>query len=423
MTQTPAGLAPHPHRSYRYYDLVMAAFVTVLLCANLIGAAKVAQVGGFTFGAGVLFFPISYVFGDVLTEVYGYARARKVVWAGFGALAFASFMSWATLAFPPAPGWPHQAAYETVFGGTPRIVLASLVAYFCGEFCNSYVLAKMKLATGGRLLWSRTIGSTIVGEAVDSAVFYPLAFLGAWETDLVVRVMVSNYFLKVAWEVVMTPFTYRVVNFLKRAESEDYFDREHRLHAVLARDLAFPGRAFHPGLGDSSRAGHASGRARVLGSPGAAQGRLVPPHVQLVYPLVFFLLALDVLAHCRLIAPHRGHEVPAGPKVLARVVLPSPEVRPRDVDRALPLHVAHHLRDRVLRRDRHQHVHVVGHQVAFLHATRLLLRKPPEHSPEVFSQLSVQRLASVLRDEHHVVLALPVVCARVSTSSSGRSSR
>jgi uncharacterized integral membrane protein (TIGR00697 family) len=223
MIPTPA--APHPDRSYRYYDLVMAAFVTVLLCANLIGAAKVAQVGGFTFGAGVLFFPISYVFGDVLTEVYGYARARKVVWAGFGALAFASFMSWATLAFPPAPGWPHQAAYETVFGGTPRIVLASLVAYFGGEFCNSYVLAKMKLATRGRLLWSRTIGSTVVGEAVDSAVFYPLAFLGTWDTELVLRVMVSNYLLKVVWEAVMTPVTYRVVNFLKRAESEDYFDR------------------------------------------------------------------------------------------------------------------------------------------------------------------------------------------------------
>ena len=225
MTDAPAASAPHPRRSYRYYDLVMAAFVTVLLCANLIGAAKVAQVGGFTFGAGVLFFPISYVFGDVLTEVYGYARARKVVWAGFGALAFASFMSWATLAFPPAPGWPHQAAYETVFGATPRIVLASLVAYFCGEFCNSYVLAKMKLLTGGRQLWSRTIGSTIVGEAVDSLVFYPAAFLGVWTSDLVLRVMVANYLLKVGWEIVMTPMTYRVVNWLKRAESEDYFDR------------------------------------------------------------------------------------------------------------------------------------------------------------------------------------------------------
>lgn len=214
-----------PRRSYRYYDLVMAAFVTVLLCSNLIGAAKVAQLGGFTFGAGVLFFPISYVFGDVLTEVYGYARARKVVWAGFSALAFASLMSWAVLAFPPAEGWPHQPAYETVFGATPRIVFASLIAYFCGEFCNSFVLAKMKLRTEGRYLWARTIGSTIAGEAVDSVIFYPLAFLGVWSTPLVLKVMLSNYVLKVLWEAVMTPFTYRVVNFLKRAESEDYFDR------------------------------------------------------------------------------------------------------------------------------------------------------------------------------------------------------
>ncbi len=218
--------APPPRRSFRYYDLVMAAFVTVLLCADVIGAAKVAQVWGLTFGAGVLFFPISYLFGDVLTEVYGYARARRVVWAGFAALGFASFMSWAILAFPPAPGWPHQAAYETVFGATPRIVAASLTAYFCGEFCNSYVLAKMKLRTEGRWLWSRTIGSTVVGEAVDSAVFYPVAFLGVWSNALVLQVMLSNYVIKVLWEAVMTPFTYKVVNFLKRAEHEDYFDRD-----------------------------------------------------------------------------------------------------------------------------------------------------------------------------------------------------
>ena len=162
----------------------------------------------------------------MLTEVYGYARARKVVWAGFGALIFASFMSFAILAFPPAPGWPHQAAFETVFGGTWRIVLASLVAYFCGEFCNSFVLAKLKLDDRGALLWMRTIGSTIVGEAVDSLIFYPLAFFGVWSNDLVLKVMITNYLLKVLWEVVMTPFTYRVVNFLKRAEHEDYFDRD-----------------------------------------------------------------------------------------------------------------------------------------------------------------------------------------------------
>jgi uncharacterized integral membrane protein (TIGR00697 family) len=217
---------PPPRRTYRYYDLVMAAFVTVLLCANVIGASKLATVFGFTFGAGVLFFPISYVFGDILTEVYGYARARKVVWAGFGALLFASAMSAIVLAFPPAPGWPHQAAFETVFGGTPRIALASLVAYFAGEFTNSFVLAKMKVAMEGRHLYARTIGSTIAGEAVDSLIFYPLAFLGVWTPAQVLTVMLSNYAIKVAWEAVMTPFTYRIVGFLKRAENEDYYDRD-----------------------------------------------------------------------------------------------------------------------------------------------------------------------------------------------------
>jgi len=217
---------PPPRRAYRYYDLVMAAFVTVLLCANLIGASKLATVFGFTFGAGVLFFPISYVFGDVLTEVYGYARARKVVWAGFGALLFASLMSAIVLAFPPASGWPHQGAFETVFGGTPRIALASLIAYFSGELTNSFVLAKMKVKTEGRLLWTRTIGSTIAGEAVDSLIFYPLAFLGVWTTRQVLAVMFSNYLIKVGWEAVMTPFTYRIVAFLKRAEGEDYYDRD-----------------------------------------------------------------------------------------------------------------------------------------------------------------------------------------------------
>ncbi len=216
---------PQP-RTYRYYDLVMAAFVTVLLCANLIGASKQATLFGFRFGAGVLFFPVSYVFGDVLTEVYGYARARRVVWAGFSALIFAALMSASILAFPPASGWPHQAAFETVFGGTPRIVAASLVAYFCGEFSNSYVLAKMKLLSSGRFLWMRTIGSTIAGELVDSLVFYPLAFYGVWPSDQVLEVLFTNYALKVGWEAVMTPLTYRIVNFLKRAENEDYFDRD-----------------------------------------------------------------------------------------------------------------------------------------------------------------------------------------------------
>ena len=215
----------HVHRRlFKYYDLVMALFVTILLCSNVIGAAKVCTVWGFTFGAGVLFFPISYIFNDVLTEVYGYARARKVVWAGFGAIIFASFMSWVVVTLPPAIGWNDQRAYETVFGQTPRIVFASLTAFFAGEFANSYVLAKMKILTSGKHLWSRTIGSTIVGEGVDSLVFYPLAFLGVWEQKLVVTVMISNYIIKVLWEAVVTPVTYQVVGFLKRAEQEDHYD-------------------------------------------------------------------------------------------------------------------------------------------------------------------------------------------------------
>jgi queuosine precursor transporter len=215
-----------PIRTYRYYDLVMAAFVTVLLCSNLIGASKVATLGGVSFGAGILFFPISYVFGDILTEVYGYARARKVVWAGFGAMVFASLMAYIVVGLPPADGWPHQAAYETAFGSTSRIVIASLLAFSAGEFTNSFVLAKLKLMTEGRFLWLRTIGSTIVGEAVDSTIFYPLAFFGTWTNTLVIQVMISNYILKVLVEVLMTPLTYQVVGFLKRAEHEDYFDRD-----------------------------------------------------------------------------------------------------------------------------------------------------------------------------------------------------
>jgi uncharacterized integral membrane protein (TIGR00697 family) len=204
----------------------MAAFVTVLLCSNVIGASKVTQVFDFSFSAGNLFFPISYIFGDILTEVYGYARARKVVWAGFAALAFASFMAWLIVTIPPAASFTNQAAIETIFGATPRIALASLAGFFCGEFCNSFTLAKMKIWTNGKHLWSRTIGSTIVGEAADTLVFYPLAFIGVWNSQLLVEVMISNYLLKVGWEALTTPITYKVVGALKRAEHEDFYDRD-----------------------------------------------------------------------------------------------------------------------------------------------------------------------------------------------------
>lgn len=219
--------------NYRYYDFVMVAFVTVLICSNLIGPAKIAQIevpvfGTLTFGAGVLFFPISYVFGDILTEVYGYARARKVIWSGFAGLAFASFMAAVVVALPPAPFWHHQDAYEIAFGSAPRIVVASMVAYFCGEFVNSFVLAKMKLITQGRWLWTRTIGSTIFGEAVDSALFYPLAFYGSGiiPDDKLPLVMMAQFIVKVGVEVVLTPVTYKIVGALKRAENEDYYDRD-----------------------------------------------------------------------------------------------------------------------------------------------------------------------------------------------------
>ena len=219
-------------RQYRYYEFVMAAFVTVLICANLIGPAKISQVelplfGTLIFGAGVLFFPISYVFGDILTEVYGYARARRVIWAGFAGLAFASFMAYVVVALPPAPFWKNQEAYEIAFGTAWRVVGASMIAYFCGEFVNSFVLAKMKIATAGKWLWTRTVGSTIAGEAVDSALFYPLAFYGSGiiPDDKLIPVMLFQFVAKVAVEVAFTPLTYKVVAALKRAEQEDYYDR------------------------------------------------------------------------------------------------------------------------------------------------------------------------------------------------------
>ena len=220
-------------RSYRYYDFVMAAFVTVLLCSNFIGAAKQTTIdlpllGATTFSAGVLFFPISYIFGDILTEVYGYGRDRRVVWAGFGALAFASFMAWVVVSLPPAGSEfmkSYQANLEGVFGNSWRIALGSMIAFWCGSFVNSYVLAKMKLWTEGRWLWTRTIGSTVVGELVDSALFYFIAFYGIWATADVVKVAMVQYLLKTGWEIAMTPITYRVVAFLKRAENEDYYDR------------------------------------------------------------------------------------------------------------------------------------------------------------------------------------------------------
>ena len=219
-----------PSRQYRYYDFVMAAYVCVLLCSNLIGPAKetsihVPLLGTVTFLAGVLFFPISYIFGDILTEVYGYGRDRRVVWAGFAALAFASFMAAVVVHLPVSErGRANQAAIEAVFGNTPRIVLASIIAFLFGTFVNSYVLAKMKIWTGGRWLWTRLVGSTLCGELVDSMLFYSIAFYARMSWAHLEGLMFTQYLLKSGWEILAAPLTYRVVGFLKRAENEDYYD-------------------------------------------------------------------------------------------------------------------------------------------------------------------------------------------------------
>ncbi len=219
-------------RTYRYYDLVLAAFVTVLVCSNLIGPAKIATldlplIGNVVFGAGVLFFPISYIFGDVLTEVYGYGRDRRAIWVGFAALIFAAVMAAIVVALPPASFWQNQPAYEIAFGNAWRVVAASMIAYFCGSFVNAYVMAKMKVWQEGRRLWMRTIGSTIFGEAVDSSLFYPLAFYnsGIIPNEALPSVMLAQFVTKTAVEALFTPLTYKVVAFLKSAENVDVYDR------------------------------------------------------------------------------------------------------------------------------------------------------------------------------------------------------
>ena len=253
--------------TFRFYDFVMAAFVAILLLSNIIGAAKLTFVevswwpsgwwpapeGIFIYGAGILFFPLGYVIGDVLTEIYGFARARRVIWTGFAAMIFLAFMSYVVVSLPAFDGWTCaatgfdspdggplgnnldpdgppgaicQQTYESVFGSTWRVVVASIVAFWAGEFVNSYVMAKMKVWTKGRALWTRTIGSTVVGQGVDSLIFYPIAFYGIWTTEAVLTVMVTNWLLKVIWEAALTPVTYAVVGWLKKAEGVDLFDTE-----------------------------------------------------------------------------------------------------------------------------------------------------------------------------------------------------
>jgi hypothetical protein len=248
----------------------MAAFVAILLLSNVIGAAKLSAIevnwwpegwwpapeGIFIYGAGILFFPLGYVIGDVLTEIYGFARARRVIWTGFAAMLFLAFMSYVVVGLPAfdqwtcaasgslemkgnaaaVPGSICQQTYVSVFGSTWRIVLASIIAFWAGEFVNSYVMAKMKVWTKGKALWTRTIGSTIVGQGVDSLIFYPIAFYGIWTTEAVITVMITNWLLKVLWEAALTPVTYAVVNRLKRAEGVDLYDTETDFSPFAGKD-------------------------------------------------------------------------------------------------------------------------------------------------------------------------------------------
>ncbi len=224
-------------RAYRYYDLIMAAFVAVLLISNIASSAKIIDWGvsiaglPLAFDAGTLLFPISYIFGDILTEVYGYARGRRVIWAGFTLAALMGLTFWAVARLPGEANWQAsagQAAYNAILGGVSNggILVASLAAYFAGEFSNSFVLAKLKIATQGRYLWLRTIGSTLVGEGVDSTIFVLIASaFGVFPWAAALSIIVANYVFKVAIEVIFTPVTYRIVNALKRAEGVDYYDR------------------------------------------------------------------------------------------------------------------------------------------------------------------------------------------------------
>ena len=222
------------HKNFKYLGTISVFFVSVLLISN-VASAKIVDFKWFTFDGGTLLFPLSYIFGDILTEVYGYKRSRSIIWLGFFSALMMSIIFIVVGKLPAAPGWNNQAAYDAILGLTPRIVLASLLAYTCGEFSNSYVLAKMKIWTKGKMLWTRTIGSTIVGEFIDSILFVTVAFFGILPNSLLITIIISNYIFKTGVEVLFTPITYRVVAFLKRKENEDYYDIDTNFNPFLTK--------------------------------------------------------------------------------------------------------------------------------------------------------------------------------------------
>jgi uncharacterized integral membrane protein (TIGR00697 family) len=212
-------------RNYRYTDFITTAFAVVLILSN-IASSKILSLGWFSFDGGTILFPLAYIFGDILTEVYGYARARRVIWIGFAMNLLMVIIFWFVGKLPPALDWGNQAAYDSILGVVPRIVLGSLLAYLCGEFINSFVLAKLKIKTAGKHFWLRAISSTLVGEFFDTSIFLTVAFAGVLPWDLLWVVWVSNYIFKVGTEVILLPITYRIVSWLKRKENEDYYDKD-----------------------------------------------------------------------------------------------------------------------------------------------------------------------------------------------------
>lgn len=223
----------------KFYDIILGLFVVVLLISN-VTSAKILKLGPFTFDGGTILFPLAYIFGDILTEVYGYKKSRRIIWLGF----FANFLMAVVFILvgklPPAPGWENQAAYDAILGWVPRIVIASLIAYWAGEFSNSFVLAKMKILTKGKWLFTRTIGSTIIGQIVDTGLFCLIAFAGQIPASLLLTVILSNYIFKVGVEVIFTPITYAVVGFLKKKEQMDVYDRGTNFNPFKFRDSPAP---------------------------------------------------------------------------------------------------------------------------------------------------------------------------------------
>lgn len=211
------------HKNYKYLGTISVFFVSVLLISN-VASTKIVDLKWFTFDGGTLLFPLSYIFGDILTEVYGYRKSRHVIWLGFFMALLMALIFIIVGILPSAPDWGNQSAYDLILGLTPRIVIASLVAYSFGEFSNSFILAKMKIWTKGKMLWTRTIGSTLVGELIDSAIFIIIAFWGVLPNSLLLTLIISNYIFKTAIEILFTPATYKIVKFLKKEESEDYYD-------------------------------------------------------------------------------------------------------------------------------------------------------------------------------------------------------